>query len=152
MCLDCGALLTLCLLREPGVRLEAPESLPIRLIDAVSMMVGWFEFWWIAVLIAEFAIACQASRLVERMEYLGYAILVGAACSVGLIGWTIPHPTLFRDADDGAGLLAGLASFIVLGVLLWSLEASASAATLARLLSDRCVQVQEKSQDGSETP
>jgi hypothetical protein len=144
---DSGLLLTLATLREPGVPMANPEPPVHRLIEAVCGLMTWVELWWTAVLVAEFAMASRAMRLVSRTELLGYGILGGGAASLLLAAWTFATPSQ-RIAPEGLTFVLIIVEQLVLFITItWSLYLLAGAATLARILAAKCreVLVEERS-------
>jgi hypothetical protein len=117
------------------------------LLEIESLMI-WPILWFLAVLVAEFAMASRASILVSQTERLGNAILVGSCLGVAYVGWTLPsYPVDFGVAnlDEGTallGLAAALATFVC---MFWTMRELAAAATLARMLGERSRQARRSS-------
>lgn len=120
--------------------------LPYVLVEVNSLLV-WPLLWFMAVVVAEFAMASRAEMLVHQTERLSYALLVGGCASVAYVGWTLPtYPLVFDPANaDGMTAFFGLVSAVVsFFCLFWTMRLLATAATLARVLLQRSEQARHR--------
>lgn len=106
-----------------------------RALQSASLMAGLLQYWWIAVLIAEFGAACRATPLLLQTERLGYAVLASLAGGAVFAAWTIPTPP---DPEDPVSGLLAVALFLTQLVLtIWSFRLLMFSAMLTRFLLDR---------------
>lgn len=123
-------------------KITLPAPMPARIVFHASAVISWLEFWWIAVLIAEFALACRAQLLVVQTERLGYTILVGLIfeLTVGLAGLMLPfNPTTSNELFVFAEACREIALAVTVA---WTIYLLAMTAALARLLAERCGDLQ----------
>lgn len=141
-------LLTTAVFVVPADRMSySPERhWPTELLLTGSAFLLWPELWFMAVIVAEFSLASRATRLVEESERLGWFILAGAATHLAQVGWSLPKPPFDGNPANLDFVSAGLdiAQFLLmLGCVAWAIRELAQAATLARLLADRCRRVRD---------
>lgn len=106
-----------------------------RLLRSCLDFLSMLEFWWIAILIAEFGAACRATPLLEQTERLGYVVL-GALVAAALFGvWTIPAPPDPEDSVSAVLILTVV--FVNVLLLVWTFRLLMISAMLSRFILDR---------------
>ncbi|MGL4461838.1 MAG: hypothetical protein ACRC1K_06755 [Planctomycetia bacterium] len=136
--LGLGCVFLLSQLRTPDVPIVDVEPLVVRGLLHAREFLHWFDFWWIAVLAAEFAIACRAYRLVEKSEVLGTVILAGVSINLAAAAWMLPRPLPLDRLDDLSKYLLMAEFFLGWIATLWLLNLLLASASLARFLAARC--------------
>jgi hypothetical protein len=121
------------------------EGMPIvlRLSLGVEQILRTLEVWWIAVCLAEFALACGDTILLGQSERLGYAVLAALVSVMALVGWTTPLDPL--PDDDFSQILVVAALSTSLLVLVWLVQGIFRALFVSRILMAHLDQVARES-------
>lgn len=130
---------SLAAVREPGKLLVEPEPLGIRVLLHSWTILVWLQFWWIAILVAEFSLASKSNSMVSSTEYLGYMVLAGLAAALLYAAWDLPSPLKPGNTPDSMRILLILAQqLLILVVLAWEFEITWLTSALARVLASHC--------------
>jgi hypothetical protein len=103
-------------------------------VDAMHVLMV-LEFWWMAVILAEFALVCKETILLQQTEYLGYGILSALGAMLAYVGWSLP--VAIPSDDDVTIFLEAAAVLLQLMVLVWILQPLSRANSLAVDLQKR---------------
>ncbi|MBY0585858.1 hypothetical protein K2X85_01715 [bacterium] len=117
-----------------GDSYSVKEGMPLGLRFAlgVEQILRTLENWWIAVALAEFALACHDTILLGQSERLGYGVLASLLSVMALVGWTTPLTELPEDDFSQILVVAALASSLL--VLVWLIQGIFRALLISRLL------------------
>lgn len=136
---------------DPARRPGDGQPLPARACEAGLNLASVLEFWWIAVLVAEFAAACRATLVVRETEFLGYVVLGAVLAVLALAAWSLPDPQASAD-DFAVALRVGL-ELAAIVLVAWTARLTLASSALARLVQAKIdevgKQIGERSADES---
>ncbi|MFO0949054.1 MAG: hypothetical protein U1D30_24605 [Planctomycetota bacterium] len=147
-------LMTLVLAAYLNPQAVREDSVPhwYRTLELANGLLMWPQAWFMVVLVAEFGLSSRATRLVHDTERLGFVILAAGTLNVLFAGWILPmnHIIGNRESVDTVTFLLGTAyALLALVGTFWTIRELASAATLARLLSERSQAFRHQGDDSS---
>lgn len=150
--LDILTLGCLAYVRPGGVTLEGPEPWAPRILAYVTSFLGWGELWFLAILVAEFALASRAEEIVESTENLGYALMIGAMSTIGQCIWSLPSG-MPLDPHDVVGVSLALLNLLVaVWSGIWSIRLVDRSAALARMMIARSARRLDQTDAPSDEP
>jgi hypothetical protein len=111
---------------------------------AASIMLP-LSWWWIVVIIGEFATACRETILLGQVERVGYGILASFSALMMFIGWTLPSPVI--SDDDTTTFLKAFNALLQVIVFFWLLFPISRAYIVCSLLITRIDEVKQVMSD-----
>ena len=116
----------------------------------ITLPLSW---WWIVVILGEFASACRETILLGQAEKVGYGVLASLAALFMYIGWTLPSP--IPSEDDTTLFLKAFSALLQLIVFFWLLFPLSRAYMVSTLLMVRIDEVKrvviDRQKDESES-
>jgi hypothetical protein len=117
---------------DPARRPAEGQTLPARACEAGLNLMSVLEFWWLAVIVAEFGAACRATLLVRETEILGYVVLGAVLAVLALAAWSLPDAQTSVD-EVAVALKVGL-ELAALVLVVWTVRLTLASSALARLV------------------